>query len=397
MELAAIRCMALRAKRNAHEVKRLDRRLIGRDHPATDLQIVSAEGSIVRDVRGRTYVDLVMGWCVGNLGWNHPAIRERMAAFKGPDYVAPGSLYAPWTELAQRLAEVTPAKLVRCYRATTGTEAVEVAMQIARTYTGRDRVISVADDYHGNSIAVKEIDKVIAPPLDDTALARLERTLKGKKVAALIMEPIITNLGVMMPSPGFMEGAIALCRRHGTLFISDEVASGFGRTGRLFATEHADIEPDILCLAKAVTNGAAALAATITTAEIGDAVAGDLDFYATFGWLPRSCEAALAVLDVWRRDGEEIFDNVNARSTQLVKRFHDLDLPEDYEVRVKGLAIGIDLPDGVEAEAIAERCRRNGLILSGEEGQLSLFPALTIDEATLDRGIDVLADCLPMR
>jgi 4-aminobutyrate aminotransferase-like enzyme len=309
----------------------------------------------------------------------------------------PSALYAPWTELAQRLGEVTPGKLVRCFRATTGTEAVEVALQIARTYTGRDKVISVEDDYHGNSIAVKEVDKVLAPPLDDKALARLEKALQGRKVAAVIMEPIITNLGVEMPSPGFMEGAVALCKKFGTLFIADEVASGFGRTGRMFATEHFDIEPDLLCMAKALTNGAAPLAATIATADVADGVAGDLDFYATFGWMPRSCEAALAVLDIWDREGDEILANVNARSTQLIERFHDMDLPEGYEVRVKGLAIGIDLPKGIEAEPIVERCRRKGLLLSGEEDQLFLMPALTIDERTLDKGLDVLDECLPRR
>jgi 4-aminobutyrate aminotransferase-like enzyme len=385
--------MALRAKTKPRDIRREDQKRIGRDSPPHDVEVVAAEGSLVHDVRGRTYIDFTMGWCVGNLGWSCKPITERVAAFEGPDYVLPAMTYGPWVEIARRLAEITPGELERCYRVTTGTEAVEVAMQIARAYTGRDRVISIEDDYHGNSIAVKEIERLVKPPLDERALARLERTLATRKVAAFMMEPIIMNLGVELPSTAFMQGAAALCKKYGTLFVIDEVACGFGRTGRMFACEHFGIEPDILCMAKALTNGVAPMAATITTAEIGDEVAGDLDFYATFGWLPRSCEAALATLDVWRDQGEAVLANVAAREAQAIRRLHDL-LPDECTARVKGLAIGIDLPEELEADAIGDRCRRRGLLVSAEEDQLLLIPALTIDADTFDRGLDIVGEAL---
>src|SRR5687767_3552174 len=107
------------------------------------------------------------------------------------------------------------------------------------------------------------------------------------------MEPISMNLGVLVPDPGFMEGVAALCRRHGTLLIMDEVACGFGRTGALFATEHFDIEPDIVVMAKALTGGHAPMGATLVTAEVAKAVGEKVSAYSTYGWHPRSIEAAL--------------------------------------------------------------------------------------------------------
>lgn len=372
--------------------RRHDRALIGRDEPPDPIEVVSASGSHVCDARGRTFLDFTMGWCVGNLGWNRPEITARLAAFRGPDYVAPRSQYAPWLELASKLVAVVPGKLRRCFRVTTGTEAVECAMQIARAYTGRDKLVAIADDYHGNSIAVKHaISRTIPIPLDKRALARLERALEGHKVAAVIMEPIITNLGVELPSPEFVEGAAALCKAHGTLLVLDEVATGFGRTGRMFATSHFEVEPDLVCLAKSITNGAAPLAATLATAEVADSVAGNLEFYATFGWMPRSCEAALAVLDIWAREGEAILANVAAMNARVISQ---LTLPEGCAMRATGLAIGIDLPEGVDAEVIVARARRKGLLISGEEGQLELFPALTIDPATLDEGLAILGEVM---
>jgi 4-aminobutyrate aminotransferase-like enzyme len=385
--------MSPRSRSKTSELSRRDAKLVGRSEPAVSLEIVSANGSRVRDAHGRTYIDFEMGWCVGNLGWNHPEIRARLAAFDGPSYVLPSMVYRPWVELAAKLADVAPGKLARSFRATGGTEAVEIAMQIARAYTGRETILAIEDDYHGNSTAVKDIDKKLSLPLDERALARLERALAHRRVAALIMEPIIMNLAVEMPTPAFMSGASELCAKYGTLFIADEVASGFGRTGAMFACEHFDLEPDILCVAKALTSGHAPMGAAITTARIADAVPEDLELYSTYGWHPLACEAALATLDLWRDRGDEILANVAEQSARFIARLDSMKLAEEIEVRVKGLAIGVDLPDE-NADEIVERCRENGLLISGEEDSLSLFPALTIDAATADAGLDILEQCL---
>src|SRR5687768_14500556 len=111
------------------KVKQADRAYIGRDEPAEDVQFARARGSVIYDARGKRYIDFLAGWCAGNLGWAHREIRARLRNFRGPDYVPPGYLYAPWTELAELLAAITPGKLEKCWRATGGTEAVEIAIQ----------------------------------------------------------------------------------------------------------------------------------------------------------------------------------------------------------------------------------------------------------------------------
>jgi acetylornithine/succinyldiaminopimelate/putrescine aminotransferase len=291
------------------------------------------------------------------------------------------------------LIEVAPGELARCYRAVGGTEAVEIAIQIARAATGREKLIKIEDGYHGNSIGVQAIRGRVRPPLGERALARLETALKKRDVAAFIMEPIVLNLGVEIPTAEFMTGAQALCRRYGTLFILDEVATGFGRTGAMFATEHYDVEPDILCLAKAITGGHAPMAATLVTDEVARA-ATDFELYSTFGWHPLAVEAALANLDVWRDHGDELLGNICERSDQFATRLAAMDRIE--RVRIAGLAIGVVLEDD-DADRVVERCREDGLLVTGEDDTLELFPALTIDRATADHGLDVLARALRSR
>jgi acetylornithine/succinyldiaminopimelate/putrescine aminotransferase len=384
-------------RKHTRDLRREDRKHVGRTSAAKDLQIAAARGSYVTDASGRRYLDFQLGWCVGNLGWNHPAIVKRLRAFDGPSYVGPGLLYEPWVTLAREVAAITPGRLARTYRCTTGTEAVELALQIAVAATGRTKLVSVADAYHGNSFATKSLGegfdlalpgcKHLALPLDTRAIDRLETLLKHRDVAAFILEPVITNLAVEIPADEFLIGARELCDRYGTLLIFDEVACGFGRTGKLFASEHSGVVPDIMTVAKAITNGHAPLAATITTAAIADEVEDELDFYATFGWLPLATEAALATLAVWRDEGDTILDNVRERSSQLLSRLLAMPWRHEAEVRIKGLAVAVKTED---VDRIADRCEDAGLLVTAEEEELMLFPALTISERELAEALDIL-------
>lgn len=227
----------------------------------------------------------------------------------------------------------------------------------------------------------------LAPPLDERALTRLERMLKGKRIAALIMEPIAMNLGVLVPDTAFMRELVPLCHRHGTLVIADEVACGFGRTGKMFACEHFDLEPDLMCLAKALTSGVAPLGATLATAEVAKA---ELSFYATFGWHPLAVEAAIATVRYWQLHGEALLEDIEERSNEIRK----LAVPEDVELRVAGLAVGIGLGEPGRAERVAKRCRKDGLLVAAEDEDVCLFPALTIDRDTLADGLAILERAL---
>ncbi len=205
--LAIYRVMGLLRRSQGTSVARKDRKYLGRARGAQDIELVAAQGSTLRDAQGRTYIDFQTGWTVGSLGWNPPEILARVRSFEGPTYVAPSLLYEPWTELAELLVESAPGSIARAFRAVGGTEAVEIAMQLAIKYTGRHKLASLEGAYHGNSLATRSLGsedagahlpgfKKLAPPLDAKALDRLDTLLKPRDVAAFIMEPVGLNLNV---------------------------------------------------------------------------------------------------------------------------------------------------------------------------------------------------------
>jgi acetylornithine/N-succinyldiaminopimelate aminotransferase len=396
--------MRLELRKRGSSVARDDRKLLGRSEDP-DIAVASADGLRLRDERGRTFLDFTSGWCVSNLGYNHPEILGRLRRFNGPSYVSPSHLYAPWVELARELAELCPGDLERVYRAVGGTEAVEIAIQLAIRYTGREHVVALEGAYHGNSIAALAVGsggplelrpktRHLALPLDVHAVSRLETLLHHRDVAAVIMEPIAINLGVAIPDADFMTGIAAACRRHGTLLIFDEVACGFGRTGTLFASEHYHVVPDIQAMAKSITAGHAPLGATITTRDIGDAVRDDFEFYSTFAWHPFATEAALATLDYFRRHRDTLFANVAARSDDIRRRLEMMVWKHPPEIRVSGLALAVDTGDADYARRIANTCRDTGLLLDVDDETLLMFPALTLDEPTVHEAMDLLEQAL---
>lgn len=374
---------------------------------SANLHVAATNGSILTDSRGRKYIDFVMGWCVGNLGWRFAASVNAIERFKGPDYVYPEYSYAPWMDLARLLVSLAPRPLTTCFRATGGSEAVDLALQAAMIHTGRRGFLSLEDSYHGNTIAALSIgasdnrERIknllprcgkITPPLNAKAVRRIEQRLKRRDVAALIMEPIGINLGVLIPEKEIIQRVRELCRRYGTMFVADEVACGFGRTGRVFACEHFGLEPDMLCVAKAMSGGLAPIGAMIATAEIAESMEeNDGAFYSTYGWHPRSVAASIATLRSLKDNRARLLANVAEMSEYFRVRLLQLDFEHPATVRIQGLAIGIDVGDEDYADAIQERCRRNGLLVSTEGSAVLLLPALTIDQRTAAKGLDVLA------
>jgi 4-aminobutyrate aminotransferase-like enzyme len=379
---------------------------LARDLPA-ELQVAATNGNILTDARGRKYIDFVMGWCVGNFGWRPATIANAIERFKGPDYVYPGYSYAPWTQLARLLASLAPRPLTTCLRATGGSEAVDLALQAAMIHTGRRGFLSLEGSYHGNSLAGLSIGASdnrehiknllphcgkMGPTLDAKTLRRIEARLKRRDVAAFVMEPISINLGVLIPERDAIRRIRDLCRRYGTLFVADEVACGFGRTGRLFACEHFDLDPDMLCVAKAMSGGVAPIGAVIATAPIAKSMEeNDGTFYSTYGWHPRSVAAAIATLRDFKANGRRLLAGVAEMSEYFRVRLLQLEFDHPAAVRIQGLAIGIDVGDEDYADAIQERCRRNGLLVSTEGSSVLLLPALTIGKRTAARGLDILA------
>jgi adenosylmethionine-8-amino-7-oxononanoate aminotransferase len=379
---------------------------LARSEAAETLTVARARGSMLFDSRGKRYIDFLAGWCVGNLGWALPEIRDAMRRSRAPEYVYPYYAYKPWDELAERLAEAAPGNLRKVYRATGGTEAVDIALQIAMVSKGRKKFIALEDSYHGNSVGTVSIAAresrepfpnllsgcmTVELPLDDRAAGKIETMLKNRDVAAFVMEPVCINLGVYVPETSFMERLRRLCTKYGTLLILDEVASGFGRTGKLFATEHYDIEPDILCLGKAITAGYAPMGATLTTEKVAKSIQGKAGFYSTYGWHPLSVDAALANLRYWRRHGKALFANIERIGALFSSRLAAMKVKK---VRIKGLAIGIELERETPADKVVAKCLKNGLLLASEGDSLTILPPLNIDEKTAAQGLDILQQSL---
>lgn len=386
-----------------------DRQHLVRDSETEGLEVVRSDGSYVIASGGRKYIDFVMGWCVGNLGWGNEGIRKAIRDFQGPDYVSPGYIYRPWIELSELLASIAPGKLTKCLRATGGTEAVDFALRAAIAHTGRRRFIAVEGAYHGNSIGAvavgsggSQVEKTspfihcdrIKLPLDGKAAARLEKFLKKRDVAALIMEPVVCNLAVLVPGQDFMARIQGLCRKYGALVIMDEVATGFGRTGKLFASEHFGIEPDILCVAKAITGGYAPMGATLLTEEVARSFKKRASYYSTYGWHPLSVAAALANLKILVGRKDEILGHVNKMGRYFLERLSSIEFKTPPVIRIKGLAIGLDLASGNHAARIAEKARERGLLLSDlNEESLAMFPTLNLEMAVARRGLDIFEEC----
>jgi acetylornithine/succinyldiaminopimelate/putrescine aminotransferase len=268
-------------------------------------------------------------------------------------------------------------------------------------------LLSLEGGYHGNSLAGLSIGASdnrehiknllphcakIAPPLDAKALRRIEQRLKRRDVAAFVMEPISINLGILIPEKEAIRRVRDLCRRYGTLFIADEVASGFGRTGRVFACDHFDLDPDMLCVAKAMSGGLAPIGAVIATAPIAKSMEeNDGTFYSTDGWHPRSVAAAIATLRGLKANRARLLAGMAEMSEYFRVRLLQLEFDHPAAIRIQGLAIGIDVGDGDYADAIQAKCRRNRLLVSTAGSTVLLLPSLAIDKRTAARGLDTLA------
>jgi adenosylmethionine-8-amino-7-oxononanoate aminotransferase len=382
---------------------------LARDEPG-ELQVARTEGSFVFDEKGRRYIDFMMGWCVGNFGWGNAVLAKEAKTFRGPDYVYPGYSYAPWAELAKLLVSIAPSGLTKAFRATGGSEAVDLALQAAMIHTGRRGFISLEESYHGNSLGGLSVgdsenrERVrnllphcskIKPPLNEQALDKVERRLKGRNVAAFVMEPISINLGVLIPEQRFMQGLQRLCRKYGSLLIADEVATGFGRTGKLFASEHFDLRPDIMCVAKAITGGLGGMGATLMTAPVAKSMEERGSFYSTYSWHPRSVDVSIAAMRYIIKHEKRLLRNVARLSDYIAERLSQIPFKGRASIHAKGLAFGIELEDEGYASQLQEKSRRRGLLFSHESGStLLLLPALNMERSVAQKGLDILASCV---
>jgi 4-aminobutyrate aminotransferase-like enzyme len=377
----------------------------------------SASGALVTDVDGNRYLDLTSAFGVAATGHTNPRVTSAVAdqaqrLMHGMGDVHPTELR---TRLLARLAKLAPGDLRKSYLATTGAEAVEFALKTALLATGKPRVLAYHGAYHGLSLGALEvvgIDKFRAPfaPLVparatflpypgagatvDGAIGAVRTALgHDPDIGAVILEPIQGRGGVIVPPAGFLRALRALCDERGLLLILDEIYTGFGRTGAMFACEHEGVVPDLLCVGKAL-GGGVPLSATIGTARVMDAwpvSAGEALHTSTFLGNPLACAAALANLDELER--LDAIGRVRAREAALGARLRALtSSPSVRDVRGTGFLWAVEFAHAALANRVVVRGLAHGVILlqSGATGtSITVAPPLTIEDDQLSRALDV--------
>jgi len=322
---------------------------------------VKAAGSYLWDRDDRRYLDLITGYGVFALGRNHPAIKRTLLEFLDLDYPSLVQMEAPLLSglLAEALKSRVPDELDTVYFTNSGTEGIETAIKFARCATGRPGIVYCDHAFHGltnGSLSLngdETFRKGFEPLLADTRpvpygdLEALDQALSGTDVAAFVVEPI-QGKGVHVPPANYLPEAAALCRRHGTLFVADEVQTGIGRTGRFLAIEHDEgLTPDILVLSKALSGGYVPVGAVLTRRAIYDRVFSSLErsvvHSSTFGQGSLAMVAGLATLTAL--DDESAIDNARTTGAYLLDRLQQR-VPEFeflHQVRGCGMMIGIEL------------------------------------------------------
>lgn len=374
-----------------------------------------AAGALVTDVDGNRYLDLTSAFGVAATGHTNPrvaaAIAEQAARLiHGMGDVHPTEVR---TRLLARLAELTPGALSKTYLATSGAEAIEFALKTALLASGKPHAIAYRGAYHGLSLGALEvggIDKFRTPfaPLVaehatflpypgagaavKDALAAVRAALdRDPQIGALIVEPVQGRGGVIVPPDGFLRALRALCDERERVLILDEIYTGFGRTGAMFACEREGIVPDLLCIGKALAGGVP-LAATIGTPRVMDAwpaSAGEALHTSTFLGNPLACAAALANLDELVR--LDVVARVKAREGRLAERLNALaSSPSVRGVRGVGFlwALEFDRPEFANRVVVRGLARGVILLQSGPTGtSITIAPPLTIEDAQLDRAL----------
>ena len=429
-------------KHSTEQLQRLDRQYAW--HPFTQMKdwlaepplvIESGEGAVLRDTDGNDYIDGVSSlWCNVH-GHRRPeidqAIRDQLDRIAHSTML--GLANVPATLLAEKLVAIAPEGLTRVFYSDDGSTANEIALKLAYQYcqqtdrTGKTKFISLPEAYHGDtigSVSVGGIDLFHAvyrpllferipapPPTDGIEPLREIVEQRGGEIAGIIVEPLMQGAGGMIKMPkGYLADLRQLCTKHDILMIADEVAVGFGRTGRMFACEHENVTPDLMALAKGLTGGYLPLAATLTTERIFEGFLGEYGETKTFfhghtyTGNPLACAAALASLEIFERERtlETLAPKIELLAQQL-ERFKRL--PHVAEVSQCGFMVGIKLMrdkatmehyDWTERHGarVCELTRRHGVIIRPLGDVIVLMPPLCITAEQLTTLTGVVYRCI---
>jgi len=398
----------------------------------TDLEVASGEGSWVTTTSGERYLDFSGGIAVTSTGHAHPHVTKAIADQAQRFIHAQANVYTHdlLQPLAARLAELSPEGIDTFFYANSGAEITEAAVKLAKQATGRPHVIVFQGSFHGRThqamamttsktgyraghaplpsgVFIAPYPDVRVDDPDTNMAAEVERAIAGfddlltmvtapSETAAVIIEPVLGEGGYTAAPAGFLEAIDERCKAFGMLFIADEVQSGFGRTGKMFAIEHYDVAPDIVCMAKGIASGFP-FSALGTRRELDDKWPTG-SHGGTYGGNPIGCAAALATIDVLTADG--FLDHVNERGAQLADGLGALQARHEGVVRVRslGLMVAADLDTAARTGGVLNHCREQGkliLMTAGAAGTtLRFMPPLTVSADEIDIALAALDKAL---
>ncbi len=404
--------------------------------PAGDIVIEHASGCELFDQQGRRYLDFTSGISVTNVGHCHPevvrAIQEQAGRLlHSQSYIA---LYPPLLELAAQLAAITPGRIDTFFFCNTGAEAVEAGLRLARTVTGRPNIVCFQGGFHGRTAgamsvttsnalyragALPSIPGVYVAPFPRAFRDQISEEVAGQRcldalrlllqtqtapdqTAALLIEPV-QGEGGFLPAPrGFLGGLRRICDQYGILLIVDEIQSGFGRTGKMFAIEHAGVVPDMILLAKGIAAGMPLAALGASQSLMDQAPYGSQG--GTYNGNPVACAAATATIDVLV--SEDLPARAARQGAYLRQRLEEITAPygkRRIDIRGPGLMVAIELLDSAghaasrEAREVIAHCRTNGLLTISagpETNVIRLMPPLVITESQIDEAVNILRAAL---
>lgn len=385
---------------------------------------------------GRRILDFISGYCVHNTGHNHPRIKAALKEEIDLDGPVMLQNHAPALagELAQKLCERAGGRLARAYFASSGSEAVDTLIKFSRAHTGRAGILYAQDGFHGltcSSLSLmsrpfwKELFGPMLPgtePVPFGDLQALEAKLSSGRFAAFILEPIQAESGVRVPAPGYLQEAQALCRRHGTLFILDEIQTGLYRTGRFLAAHHFGVEPDMVSLAKALSGGLVPIAAVLMSkavcASVYDSLSRSVIHTSTYSESGLAMRCGLTSLEVLEEEnlGPRASDMGRKLRTRLADRLSGYEMVG--EIRGLGMLNGIEFraPKSLRLRLLFEAFAKIHPAMFGQILVMRMFrdkgilcqvcgnnfmvlkaaPPLTIEEEQLEEFVDALAEIVDL-
>ncbi len=388
---------------NEQEIINTEDKLMANVYTKKPIVLTKGYGALVWDINGKEYIDCTGSYGVALLGHCNPKVVAAVCEQAQKLISCHASIYNDKrSEFLQKLIQIAPKGLNKAFLSNSGAEAIECALKLARKYTGKPEIIAVMGGYHGKTMGAlsatwekkyREPFLPLVPEIKHVAPDNLDKIREtiSDKTAAILVEPIRGEGGIRLTPEGYLLGLRKICDEKGVLLILDEVQTGFGRTGKIFACEHAGIVPDIICLAKPIAGGLP-IGATISKESIMASFKGG-EHTTTFSGSPLVCAAGCAAIDVLLEEKLTEKAAVNGEYFKLkleeVQRKHKL----VKEVRGLGLMLGIELKCEV-LTAITKAMQKGVLVLNAGRTVIRFLPPLVIKKEEIDKAVKVLDDIL---